>query len=243
MSMTADLVDAIKRELRSAKLTYAQLGQQLGLSEQGVKKMFASGDMSLTRLEAICVALRLNIEDLFEALTAGLPRISVLTEEQERAVIADKKLLIVAICVLSHWGLEQIIKAYRLSQAETIAALVQLDRLGVITLRPGNTYALRLSKAFRWRANGPVMQYFREQVVLDYYSGKFDKDTECLQLVHGTVSPASARRFRERLERLAFEFASQHAIDRKLPETELEGYTMLMSLRNWEHELFRNFRR
>lgn len=243
MSITADIVDAIKRELRTANMTYAQLGERLGLSAQGVKKMFASGDMSLSRLEAICSVLRLNLEDLFDALTNGLPRIAVLTEEQERAVIADKKLLIVSICVLSHWTVEQITVAYRLSEPEVIAALVQLDRLGVITLRPGNTYALRLSKAFRWRANGPVMQYFRENVVLDYYSGSFDKDSEGLHLVHGTVSHASAVRFKERLERLAYEFASQHAIDRKLPQGELEGFTLLVSLRNWEHELFRNFRR
>lgn len=243
MSITSDIVDAIKRELRAANMTYAQLGEQLGLSEQGVKKMFATGDMSLSRLEAICSALRLNLEDLFEALTNGLPRISVLTEEQERAVIADKRLLLVSICTLGHWTLEQIVKAYRLSEPDVIAALVQLDRLGIITLRPGNSYALRLSKAFRWRANGPVMQYFRENVVLDYYSGGFDKEGEGLHLVHGTVARSSAVRFKERLERLAFEFATQHAADRKLPEQELDGFTLLLGLRNWEHELFRNHRR
>ena len=31
-----------------------------------------------------------------------------MTQAQERAVVADKKLLLVAICVLSQWTLEQI---------------------------------------------------------------------------------------------------------------------------------------
>ena len=47
-----------------------------------------------------------------DAVVAGLKE---LTQEQERAVVADKKLLLMAICVLSQWTLEQVTTAYRLT--------------------------------------------------------------------------------------------------------------------------------
>ena len=40
-------------------------------------------------------------------------------------MVADKKLLLMAICVLSQWTLEQVTSAYRLTEAEVIRYLVQ----------------------------------------------------------------------------------------------------------------------
>ena len=46
--------------------------------------------------------------------------------------------------------------------------LTQLDRLGIIELRPLNRYRLKVAKGFRWLPHGPVMAYFREHVAADY---------------------------------------------------------------------------
>ena len=86
-------------------------------------------------------------------------------------MVADKKLLLCAICVLSQWTLEQITSSYRLTEADCIKVpLAQLDRIGIIELRPLNRYRLKLAKAFRWRPHGPVMNYFRGNALLDYFS-------------------------------------------------------------------------
>lgn len=118
-------------------------------------------------------------------------------------VIADKKLLVVAICVLSQWTMEQIVASYKITEAECIAGLVQLDRIGIIELRPLNRYRLRLAKAFRWRPHGPMMAFFRENALLDYYAGGFDGPAEGLVLVHGSVSRSLAPAFMERLQSVA----------------------------------------
>ena len=64
MSTSADLVMALKRELKSAQMTYADLGRALGLAESSVKRMLAKGDMPLTRVDAICRALKLDFAEL-----------------------------------------------------------------------------------------------------------------------------------------------------------------------------------
>jgi len=149
----------------------------------------------------------------------------------------------VAICVLSQWTLEQIVAAYRLTEAECIGYLAQLDRIGIIELRPLNRYRLKLAKAFRWRPHGPVMDYFRDNALLDYFSGGFDGAGEGLLLVHGSVSRSLAPSFLERMQRVAQDFAQQHLADQKLQDKDRQGYTLLLAMRSWEFEAFGALRR
>ncbi|WP_137891989.1 helix-turn-helix transcriptional regulator [Ramlibacter sp. 2FC] len=243
MSTTADLVTLLKKELKAAQMTYADLARALGLAESSVKRMLARGDMPLSRIDAICRALKLDFAELARRLADAQPLLKELTQEQEKAVVADKKLLLVAICVLSQWTLEQITSDYRLSEAEAIKYLAQLDRIGIIELRPLNRYRLKLAKAFRWRPHGPVMDYFREHAVLDYFSGGFDGAGEGLLLVHGSVARALAPAFLERMQRVAQDFAQQHLADQKLAPADREGYTLLLAMRSWEFAAFAALRR
>jgi transcriptional regulator with XRE-family HTH domain len=243
MSTTADLVLALKQELKSARLTYADLAQKLDMAESSVKRMLAKGDMSLSRIDAICRALKLDFAELARRVADAQPLLAELTQQQEKAVVADKKLLLVAICVLSQWTLEQMVAAYRLSEAECVKYLAQLDRIGIIELRPLNRYRLKLAKTFRWRPHGAVMDYFREHALLDYYSGGFDGHGEGLLLVHGSIARSLAPSFMERLQRVAQDFAQQHQADQKLAEKEREGYTLLLAMRSWEFEAFAALRR
>ena len=131
MSTTADLIQALKKELKAAQMTYADLADALGMAESSVKRMLAKGDMPLSRIDAICHVLRLDFADLARRVAENQPLIKELTQQQEQAVIADKKLLLMAICVLSQWTLEQVLATYRLSEAEGIKYLAQLDRIGI----------------------------------------------------------------------------------------------------------------
>ncbi|MCK6417242.1 MAG: helix-turn-helix transcriptional regulator [Giesbergeria sp.] len=243
MSTTADLVTALKKELKAAQMTYADLAQQLGMAESSVKRMLAKGDMPLSRIDAICRALALDFADLARHVADSQPLLQELSQEQEKAVVSDKKLLLVAISVLSQWTLEQIVATYRLSEAEGIKYFAQLDRIGIIELRPLNRYRLKLAKTFRWRPHGPVMNYFREHALLDYFAGGFDGPGEGVLLVHGSISRALAPAFMERMQRVAQDFAQQHLADQRLPQPQREGYTLLLALRSWEFEAFAQMRR
>ena len=243
MSTTADLVLVLKKELKASQMTYADLAAALGMSESSVKRMMSVAEMSLSRVDAICRALKLDFADLARRVAENQPLVSEMTQEQERAVVADKKLLLVAICVLSQWTMEQITATYRLTDAQVVQCLAQLDRIGIIELRPLNRYRLRLSKAFRWRPHGPVMEFFRDHAMTDYFSGGFGGHGEGLLLVHGSISKGVASTFLDRLQSVAQDFAQQHLADQKLPKKELQGYTLLLAVRGWEVEAFSAFRR
>ena len=243
MSTTADLVTALKKELKAAQMTYADLAKALGMAESSVKRMLAKGDMPLSRIDAICRVVKLDFAELASRVADMRPLLAEMTEVQERAVVADKKLLLCAICVLSQWTLEQITTSYRLTEAEGITCLAQLDRIGIIELKPRNRYRLKLAKTFRWRPHGAVMGYFRDHAVLDYFSGGFDGNGEGMLLVHGSISRTLAPSFLDRMQRVAQDFAQQHQADQKLLEKDREGYTLLLAMRRWEFEAFASLRR
>jgi hypothetical protein len=208
-----------------------------------VKRMLARGDMSLSRIDAICRVLRLDFGELARRVAEAQPLLKEMSQEQEKAVVADKKLLLCAICVLSQWTLEQLVEAYEISEAECIRYFAQLDRIGIIELRPLNRYRLKLAKTFRWRSNGPVMNYFRRNALQDYFSGDFDHPGEGVLLVHGSISRSLAPSFLERMQRVAQDFAQQHQADQKLGERDRWGYTLLLAMRSWEFAAFKALRR
>lgn len=243
MSTTAQLIQALKDELKASRMTYAELARALDMAESSVKRMFSRGEMPLSRVDAILRVLKLDFAELARRVADAQPLLKQLSVEQERAVVADRKLLLAAICVLSQWTLEQIVATYRLTEAECIKCFARLDRLGIIELRALNRYRLKLDKTFRWQPRGPVMDFFRRYALGDYFSGGFDRAGEGLLLVHGSVSRAVAPVFFERLQRLAQDFAHQHQSDQRVPEKEREGYTLLLAVRSWEFSAFSELRR
>ncbi|WP_184298859.1 helix-turn-helix domain-containing protein [Roseateles oligotrophus] len=147
MSSTHSLIALIKAEMKSAGLSYAALAQALSLSESSVKRMFAAGgEMPLSRVDEICRALNTDFAELSQKLLAQQPLRRELSLAQERAVVAEPKLLLMAICCLSQWSAEQILASYRLSEAEVTRYLAQLDSLGILELRPLNRYKLQVAK-------------------------------------------------------------------------------------------------
>ena len=243
MSTTQDLVTALKAELKAAGLTYADLARELGMAESSIKRVFAKADMPLSRIDEVLRVLKMDFADLARKVADAQPLRRELTHEQEAAVVADRKLLLVAICALSQWTFEQIFATYTLTEAECVKCLLQLDKLGFIELRPLNRYRLKVAKGFRWRPNGPAMQYFRKNVVDDYFSGGFDGEGEMLMLVHGQVGRSLAATFKERLQRVGQDFAQQHLADQKLAPEQKRPYTLVVGMRSWLFAAFRDLKR
>lgn len=243
MSSTRDLISALKAELKTAGVTYAELAGHLGMAESSVKRMFSQADMPLSRVDEVLRVLNLDFAELARRVADAQPLRRELSLEQEMAVVAERKLLLVAICCLSQWTFEQIVGTYALSEAEAVQRLAQLDHLGIIELKPLNRYRLLVAKTLRWRPQGPVMRYFREHVVGDFFEGGFDGEGELLMLVHGQIGRGLAAAFNERLARVAQDFAQQHLADHKLPPDQKRPFTLVIGMRSWLFSVFRDLRR
>src|SRR5205085_3228422 len=129
MSTTQDLITALKAELKSAGITYAELASRLGMAESSIKRIFAKADMPLSRIDEVLRVLKMDFAELARKVADAEPLRRELTLEQEKAVVADRRLLLIAICCLSQWTFEQILATYTLTEAECVSCLAVLDRL------------------------------------------------------------------------------------------------------------------
>jgi transcriptional regulator with XRE-family HTH domain len=148
MSSTLDLVTTLKAELRRAGITYAHLATELGMAESSIKRIFAKGDMPLSRIDEVLAVLKMDFAELARLVANASPAQQEMTLEQERAVVRDPKLLLTAICALSQWTLEQIVEVYAISKPQAVACLLALDKLGFLELRANNRYRLKIDKTF-----------------------------------------------------------------------------------------------
>src|SRR4030095_7569501 len=134
MGQTQALVGALKQVLKSRSVTYAELARRLGMSEASVKRVFAKRTFTLDRLDRICGVLGVEITDLAKIVEHEAERVTQLTLEQEREIVADPKLMLVAVHALNHWTLEEIVDRYTISRNECIRLLARLDRLRIIDM-------------------------------------------------------------------------------------------------------------
>ena len=155
---------ALKRLLRARKITYAELARRLGLSESGLKKVFAHEDCTLSRLEAIAEASGVPMAELFEAATVAPFEQVTLTLHQQRALLA-KPLLLHVFWKLSveRWTPKRIATMCRLDARGLFRVLAELDRLELIVLeQPGDRVRLRHGDLVRWLPEGPLLDHLHD---------------------------------------------------------------------------------
>jgi len=243
MAHSLQMVDVLKRDLRARGLTYARVARHLGLSEASVKRMFSQRNFTLRRLDQICTLAGTEFSDLMRTLVEEDSLISQLTLEQEREIIANKKLFVVAVCALNHVTFEQIVRLYDIAPAECVQLLLRLDRLKFIRLLPNNRIKLLVSRTFSWIPDGPIARYFTEQAHNEYFRSRFDRSDEFMLVVNGMLSDASAAAMVARLKRVAREFSEMHNEDVKLPLSERRARSLLVAIRHWEPQAFIELRR
>ena len=243
MSEINALIRALKQAIKQQGRTYQDVARLLQLSESSVKRIFASGDLSLKRLDALCGWLGITITGLSVEVEAQQATLSQLTIEQEQRLVSDPLMLLITSCVMSRWQFAEITSYYQISEPECIRKLVALDRLGLIELLPGNRIKLRIAPNFRWQANGPIQRFFQASVEREFFNSHFAGDDEQLIVLNGTFSANSNQQFQKRMARLADEFNELNKADLSLPLDERHGTTAVIAVRQWHFEMFDQYKR
>lgn len=243
MGEIGQLVRTLKKRLKIHGVTYRELALALGLSEPSVKRMFATRRFTLDRLVEISNFLGFTLAELAQeaALTENL--VHTLSEAQEAELVSDRKLLLVAICSLNHWSVQDIVATYRLSEAECVQRLAQLDRLRLIVLLPGNRIRLNVARDFDWRVRGPIRRFFRENGLNDFLGSDFALDDETMAFSHAMLTEAAIGKVLVELRKLRQRFAELHEESLGTPLAKRRGVGMLLAMREWEIAAFGELRR
>jgi len=239
MGQSADLVEALKRELRARKLTYQQVAGALSMAESSVKRMFSSGNLTLAKLEAVCAWADIDYATLVRTRTDDLSLLTALTRQQEAELVGDRKFFLITVCLMNHVTFEQILDAYLLEPAEVVGAMTRLDRIGLIKLLPNNRYKLLLSRTFGWIPNGPMQQFFKTNVP-GFFNCDFSAAGELLVFINVRLSPTHSAGLTDRVKRLMRDLSDQHNEDANLDLRDRPTMSILVAARRWETDFMQD---
>lgn len=243
MTEATQLIATIKKQLKSQGMTYRDVARALKLSEPSVKRLFASERFTIERLVQISNLLGYTLAELSKEAQAAQPRLNTLTLKQEREVVSDPKLLVVSVCALNHWTLDEIVATYRVSQAECIKYLLRLDALRIIDLLPGNRIRINVSRDFDWLPSGPIRQYFQGRVMGDFLKSDFSSGDETMAFVNGMLTDQALAQLQDELRRLRRKFGELHEESLAAPLSKRRGVGLLLAMRGWEPAEFAKLRR
>jgi transcriptional regulator with XRE-family HTH domain len=243
MSDVDQLLATIKRQLKLQGKTYRDVAAALDLSEASVKRLLTSNTLGIDRVVEIARLLGFTLAELAQEAALGATRLHTLTAEQERELVSDTTLLLVAVCALNHWTLADMLAVYRLQEAQCLHKLLLLDRLRLIVLLPGNRIRLNVARDFDWLPDGPIRQYFRTQGLDDFLGSAFAGAGESLAFSHGMLTESAIATLQHELRRLRARFAELHEESLAAPLAKRRGSGLLLALREWEPAAFTALRR
>lgn len=238
MDQSTALLDALKRNLKLRGLTYRDVAAHLDISEASVKRLFTSQNISLERLNKVCELANLNFIELVKQMDADMHSLDQLTEAQESELVADTGLLLIAFVIINGMSYADILHYYNFEETRLIQYLARLDRLRLIELLPNNRFILRISPNFAWRKNGPIQQFFRENLQQDFFNSYFSHDNESLLFLTGTLTKKSISILQKKLEDLAAEFNELNRQDVKRPLDERWLTSLILAMRPWSPAVF-----
>lgn len=243
MNETDQLVATLKQRLKIEGKTYRDVAKAIGISEPSVKRMFASGRFTLDRIVEISNLIGFTLAELAHEAAVSESRLHTLTEVQEKELVSDQKLLLVAVCVLNQWCIEDITKTYRISEPECIQHLVKLDRLRLVTLLPGNRIRLNIARDFDWRPRGPIRMFFLSHGLNDFLAGDFSREEESLSFSHAMLTEAAMAKMQSEIRKLRQRFAELHEDSLTTPLPKRHGTGLLLAIKEWEIAAFTHLRR
>jgi len=241
MSATAVIVRGVKARLRANGMSYRELAEQVGVSEPTIKRDLSRGKFSLERLDKICAVLGVEVADLLQP--AERAALTQLSEDQEQALVANPKLLLVAYLVVNDWKFAEIVATFRLDENELVNILLKMDRLRIVDFRPPTRMRKLTARNFSWRKDGPVHAYFIRRVIPEFFNARFDGPGDEFRFMAGMLTPASVLRLQSSIQRVVAEFEQLTHEDIRLPLERRDGCTVILATRNWEFSEFSKLRR
>jgi DNA-binding Xre family transcriptional regulator len=236
------IIDTLRAHLKARDLTYKDLADGLDLSEVSIKRLFTGADIGLDRLEQICQFLQIELSDLFKTSPKKRKLISSLTQAQEAEFAKNNKLLMVAVCALNFWSVQDMWTHLTLTRGQIQSLMQRLDEIGFLDLQSARQYKLLVSHNFAWITGGPIMQMV-QGMSQEYFADSFEGDTQVLRILNVRVSTPAQAQLKTRLEQIAQEYVDQSRADSHLPLHERPPVSVCVAARAWipkfMHELIR----
>jgi transcriptional regulator with XRE-family HTH domain len=243
MDQSGRIINTLKKCLKARGITYKRLSRELHLSEASIKRIFSEQTFSLKRLEQICNVMDMSFYDLAKLSEKVKTVPSILSVEQEIALAENAKLFIFFYLLLNGRDPDSIVKDYKISSKESLQFLLELDRLKLIELYPGNRVVFLTQKSIEWRKNGPIRDKYEKRVRQEFAGTSSDDPDSRFYFETGKLSEGSRTIMLRKIDRLLKEYIELTEIDKTLPHENNISTGLMVTFRPWVFYLMNDFKR
>lgn len=229
------LVATLRKILKNRKITYAQVAERLGVSEQTVKRVFNGEDVALSRLFEICDVAGVKFADVVQLTESEGEVFFVLTPEQEQHFVDYPSEYRFFIQMLEGKDADAIKREHGLSDRAVFKYLRQIEALGLCDVLPGNRYTLKVRGDHSMLRNGPLAKKLGIDLMTELFSflseEKNQTDRTMWTSSSTKVSADTLRSMKEEMTDLARRYRKIAARESELlPKTQVHDATWVLAL-------------
>lgn len=158
-----EITSALKQAFKARGVTYKDVADRIGVSEQTIKRLFREKDCSLSRLNELCEAIDISVYDLLEISRQFSEPVARLSEEQEIFLRDNPSHFSFLFFLTVEYSLETIKSCYGLSDVTVFRYLRDLDKQGLIELSANNQFRLLFEGRILMKLTGPLGEVVRER--------------------------------------------------------------------------------
>lgn len=170
-------IHAIKQEIRTQDITYQQLADKLGVSLLTVKRQLNAGDLSMSKLLALCDAAGIEFTEIWESIGQDKPVHTIISPEQDEAFFKYPHLMSFFFALfLGKYTPAQIKKRFELSDASMHLYLRKLEMLELISLSTTQKVSFKIKAPIGFSGNSKILSQ-ELTLALDKLNDKLKADT------------------------------------------------------------------
>lgn len=230
---TVRIIESLKTHLKLRGLSYRDLARAWKLSESSVKRIMASPEVSLARIESACELMDLPMGDFFKQINfekeTGLV---YLTHEQEARLSKDPEALHYYLLLTEGRNPSEITREYTVSNEKNIRILNQLEKWGLIEVHPQNRIKRKVLGNLRFRKNGPLGKHLEAIVRSEFLQSSFERDDEYFTFLHLNLIPGDLAKLKIKVLEFFNEQIAQSDELRDHPN--MQTYGLILATRPWD---------
>lgn len=231
----------LKRRLKARGLKYRDLARELDVAETSVKRWFSKESLTLKQLTDIADILSTTAADIMQEAVQPPPH--YLTAEQEQELLSDLRLLLVTVCVLLNWSVDDIMRHYNLTEAECVKYLLVLDRLRIIDLLPQQRIQIRIARNFNSLPGSPLWHFTRGPQMHEFLDSWPQDKQQSFIFLCAMLTTDAMLQFEEHALRLKQKLHELHMESLNAPFEQRHPYVGYIAHREWEMKVFAKLKR
>ena len=217
MNQKTKLLQAIRLRLKSLNMTYATLGEKLGISEVTVKRYFSEERMTLDTLDDICRVLDVDITELLSDRKEELKsQKQAFTFEQEEFLAENDQNAVVYFKIARGYPFADLFENADDHERQTILkTLRDLESLSLIEFKTQKELKALVSSSAAIHPTGPIWKKYSKNGALHYFNTDFARENEFFRMSIGRLSKDSIYEIQRKFDALQDQILDLLALQKK----------------------------